>query len=336
MSLAIAPRLENRRIFHSRDAEETRVFLGGKEYRFDIAPRQARLLDARINGVYMPDLYVGYVQYGAASVALSPGLARGDYWLQLPLHGRLEAVVGRDHVPCDPSRAAILSPGRDRCCLRSEADSARIQVALTKEALARQLYALLGEPREAPVNFAPAIDLTNGHGRSVARFVWMAVADLEHADSVLLNPKIKSAFEQFIVTALLLSQPHNHSDALRRQNRPIAPRDVKRAIDFMEVHVASTLTLADIVVASGVPGRTLFKHFRDFKGVSPMQYLRNARYTRIRDELLRADADASVTEIALRWGVAHMGRFSVEYRRRFGESPSHTLGGRRSSNTHRA
>jgi transcriptional regulator GlxA family with amidase domain len=96
------------------------------------------------------------------------------------------------------------------------------------------------------------------------------------------------------------------------------------------------LTLTDIVVASGVPGRTLFKHFRDFKGMSPMKYLRNARYTRIRDELMRADPDASVTEVALRWGVSHMGRFSVEYRRRFGESPSHTLGRRRSSNTDRA
>jgi AraC-like DNA-binding protein len=32
-----------------------------------------------------------------------------------------------------------------------------------------------------------------------------------------------------------------------------------------------------------------------------------------------------VSEIALRWGFGHFGRFAAEYRRRFGESPSQTL-----------
>jgi len=32
-----------------------------------------------------------------------------------------------------------------------------------------------------------------------------------------------------------------------------------------------------------------------------------------------------VTEIATQWGFTHMGRFSIEYRLRFGESPSETL-----------
>ncbi|HJS32464.1 MAG TPA: helix-turn-helix domain-containing protein, partial [Alphaproteobacteria bacterium] len=71
-------------------------------------------------------------------------------------------------------------------------------------------------------------------------------------------------------------------------------------------------------------------------GVSPMQYLRNARYAKIRGDLVRADGEAGVTEVALRWGITHMGRFSIEYRRRFGESPSQTLGRRRNSDTPRA
>lgn len=336
MKLRAAPLLENRRIFHSRNAEETRTFLCGKEYRFDIAPRQAGLLDVRLNGVYMPGSYLGYVQYGAAPVVLAPGPNRGDYWIQMPLRGRTDVSIGKERVLCDPNRAAIMSPTRERCCLTSEADSARIQLALGKAALTGQLAAMLGEPCDAPPDFAPAIDLTSGYGRSLARYVLMAVADLEQADSVLLQSRTKRAFEQFIMTALLLSQPHNYSDALRRVERPIAPRDVKRAIDFIEVNVESTITLADIVVASGVPGRTLFKHFQDFKGVSPMQYLRNARYAKIRGDLVRADGEAGVTEVALRWGITHMGRFSIEYRRRFGESPSQTLGRRRNSDTPRA
>ena len=44
---------------------------------------------------------------------------------------------------------------------------------------------------------------------------------------------------------------------------------------------------------------------------------------------MRAEPKESVTEIAMTWGFSHMGRFSVEYRRRFGEIPSDSLRRRR-------
>jgi transcriptional regulator GlxA family with amidase domain len=85
------------------------------------------------------------------------------------------------------------------------------------------------------------------------------------------------------------------------------------------------ITVADMARAAGVPGRTLFKHFKDSRGVSPMQFVRNARLKAVHDALLRAAADATVSAIASQWGVGHLGRFSVEYRKRFGEHPSRTL-----------
>src|SRR4029078_7980976 len=124
---------------------------------------------------------------------------------------------------------------------------------------------------------------------------------------------------------LLLSHPHNYSQALERLDRPVARRDVKRAIDYMQSHLDASITLAGGVAASGVPGRTLFKHFKDWKGVSPMRYLRNIRLAQAREALTRADPDENVTTIAMGLGFTHMGRFSLEYRRCFGESPSQTL-----------
>jgi transcriptional regulator GlxA family with amidase domain len=132
-------------------------------------------------------------------------------------------------------------------------------------------------------------------------------------------------FEQFITTALLLSHPHSYTQALRRCERPIAPRDVKRAVEYLEAHLDAAVTLSDLVRASGVPGRTLFKHFKDSTGVSPVRYLRNRRFQKVREALTRAEPGDSVTAIALKWGFTHLGRLSVEYRQRFGESPSQTL-----------
>jgi AraC-like DNA-binding protein len=329
MQLGTAPLLEQLRIFHSRDVEETGAFLRAKDYRFDIARRQARQLDVRLNGVYMSGLYMGYVQYGGASVVLSPSPARTDTWLHLPLRGQLEGSIGRETFICNPNMGTVVSPTRESCRLLSEADSSRIQLSLTKPVLAGQLAALLGEPVSAALEFAPTIDLTRGHGRSLARYVLMAVADLEQAGSVLWSSTTISSFAQFLTTALLLSHPHNYSDALRRLEMPIAPRDVRRAIDYIEAHLEQAITVADLVAATGVAGRTLFMHFKNSRGISPMRYLRNARLRRVRQALLRSDADANVTEIAMSLGFTHMGRFSVVYRRHFGESPSETLRSRK-------
>ena len=325
MQLGATPLLERHRVFHSHDAEEIRAFLGGKGYKFDLSPRLTRQLNTRINAVYMPSMYLGYMHYGDLPVELCPGPARSDFLLQLPIRGHLAASMGGESVDSNPSRAVIASPVRKQCRFVSSADSTRLQLALGQVALSGQLAALLGEPPRAPLEFVPAMDLTTGYGRSLAQHVLMAVASLNEADSVLLNPITMGAFEQFIMTALLLSQPHNYSDALRRLEKPIAPRDVRRAIDYIEAHLDQAVTIADLVEATGVAGRTLFLHFKEFKGVSPMRYLRGARLRHVRQALLRADREVGVTKIAMSMGFTHMGRFSLEYRRRFGESPSQTL-----------
>ncbi len=319
-----APRLARHRVFHSHDPEETRAFLRRKDYTFDVRSRPAGQLYARINAVYMSGMYIGYLDYGGVPVELRPSVARSDHLVQLPIRGHLVARLGSEEVDCSPDCAAIASPTRERCRFISSAGSARIQIALTQAALNGQLTALLGEPPRAPLDFAPAMDLRAGYGRSLAQYVLMAVADLERADSVLLNPITMSMFEQFIMSGLLLSHPHTHSEALRRRERPLGPRDVKRVTEYLRAHLDAPVMLADLVRISGVPGRTLFKHFRDTMGVSPIRYLRNARFQRAREALVRAGPEDSVTAIATKWGFNHLGRFSVEYRERFGESPSQT------------
>lgn len=325
MELGTTPLLQRHRVFHSPDAEETRAFLGGKGYQFDLSPRQTRQLDTRINAVYMPSMHLGYMHYGSLPVALSPSLTRSDFLLQLPIRGHLAASMGGESVDSDPSRAVIASPVRERCRFVSSTDSIRLQLALGEVALSGQLAALLGEPPRASLDFAPAMDLTTGYGRSLAQHVLMAVASLDEADSVLLNPITMGAFEQFIMTALLLSHPHNYSDLLRRLEKPIAPRDVRHAIDYIEANLDQAITIADLVKVTGVAGRTLFMHFKKFKGVSPMRYLHDARMRQVREALLRTDPEAGVTAIAMNAGFTHLGRFSVAYRRHFAESPSQTL-----------
>lgn len=91
---------------------------------------------------------------------------------------------------------------------------------------------------------------------------------------------------------------------------------------------------ADVVAASGVPGRTLFKAFQGLEGVSPMRHLRNIRLDQVRKALMRADADKNVTAIAMGFGFTHMGRSPSNIggalvkapRRRYGSHPAVVVG----------
>jgi AraC-like DNA-binding protein len=169
------------------------------------------------------------------------------------------------------------------------------------------------------------MNLASGYGRRLANMLTSAVIELERAGGARWSPTTMIDFSEYILTSLLLCHPHNYSDALGRSARMIMPRDVKRAVDYLEAHLDSPITVADLVAESQVAGRTLFQHFHDVRGVSPMRYLRNARFAKVRDALLRAEPEESVTMIAMGCGFTHMGRFAVEYRHRFGERPSDTL-----------
>lgn len=75
-----------------------------------------------------------------------------------------------------------------------------------------------------------------------------------------------------------------------------------------------------------VSERTLRKAFRKTYGLPPCRHLRMLRLSQARRALLAADCTrVTVTEIATSFGFVELGRFSVEYRKVFGESPSQTL-----------
>lgn len=103
------------------------------------------------------------------------------------------------------------------------------------------------------------------------------------------------------------------------------PRSVRRALDAMHANVGHGWSVTELAVVAGVSGRTLQRQFLAFLGKAPRAVLRDINFDGARRELLRGSAGARVADIAQRCGFPHGGRFSVEYRRRYGETPSQTL-----------
>ena len=106
-----------------------------------------------------------------------------------------------------------------------------------------QRAALLGDPVVSPLEFAPEMPTSRGYGKSLVGALRLAAADLQYCGALLANPLTVATFEQFVLTGLLLSQPHNYREALLRRAKPVAPADVRRAVDFIEANVDAPIGL---------------------------------------------------------------------------------------------
>jgi len=103
------------------------------------------------------------------------------------------------------------------------------------------------------------------------------------------------------------------------------PRHLKKALERLEADPARAWTVVRLASECGMGRRTLQRQFRRFIGKTPMEYVHDLRLDRARREVLGASDGATVTDIAMRCGITHLGRFAAQYRKRYGESPSATL-----------
>ncbi len=102
---------------------------------------------------------------------------------------------------------------------------------------------------------------------------------------------------------------------------------MERARDYIEAHADQAIRIESLCEHAGTTLRTLERIFTRELGVTPQQYVKARRLNAVRRRLIDADRDQGlkVTDVALDHGFAHLGRFSGEYRRFFGESPRETL-----------
>lgn len=82
----------------------------------------------------------------------------------------------------------------------------------------------------------------------------------------------------------------------------------------------------ELAVRVGVSRRSLELGFRDTLNISPQKYLRMLRLNGLHRDLRHAaPGQATVAELATRWGFFELGRTAGQYKNLFGEQPSATL-----------
>jgi AraC family ethanolamine operon transcriptional activator len=187
--------------------------------------------------------------------------------------------------------------------------------------LQRQAAALWGEPFESRV-VDGRINLGSVAARARLAHSWSCVfARVQRDPATLSNPHVARLVEQSVINALLgvTGPPPGRSLPARRQVL------ARRAEEFIRGRIDAPTTLADVCDWVNASERSLHLGFLERFGMSPMAYLKVLRLNRVRRQLRDAAPGISVTDVAMRSGFSHLGRFATDYGRFFGEWPSATL-----------
>ncbi|WP_437850207.1 AraC family transcriptional regulator [Sorangium sp. So ce363] len=237
-----------------------------------------------------------------------------------------EVEVRRQRLSMAHGKRAILLVPEWPVKIQIPAGGSGRSLTVLRSALEAHFAMLTGHaPREA-ILFEPDLDLTGGGGATLQGIVRLLREELERP---ALSPFVRSQFCDVLLTALVTIPRHAGSHLLELAPPRVAPAVVRRAEEYIAMHAGEAVTLADVAAAAGAPARSLQAAFRAARGVTPMGFLKIRRLELARQMLLAALPETTVADVAGAMGFRSAGRFSVDYRKHFRESPSETLSRRR-------
>lgn len=307
--------------FQSFDLDEFRHFLRREvgPQKFEIRCR-TKPFSTAIQFRQLTDLRLSYTWLDPA-IVISSTPSEPYYSLYFRLSGSSEyRVPGRVFVT-SPSCGAFW-PGLHPVQVRTSENWHVFGTRFSTAAIQVELSNLLQRDIVRPVDFDPMVNFEHGAGRIVKRLLAQLYEQArQHEQSAHGIRQI----ERSLVTLVLEGLKHNYSKFVNGPERGIAPWQVRAVEEFIFENADKPLSLGDLAVIGGVTARSLQYTFRRHRGCSPMEFLRGIRLERVRNELVHATPDTTVTSAAMRWGFLHLSRFAAEFRARFDESPSETL-----------
>lgn len=243
--------------------------------------------------------------------------------VNIPLVGSLRTSIGEEHVRATNARAAVYPHDVPTVISGWEQPCAMLAIKLDR-ALVEQRLMLEGCER-VDLHRAPVLDVSGGTAAAwiaTVREVINTAQRVPDLDAGLARYLAERCIDGFVSSAFGL--PDQDADVREGTDASVVDR-IMEAITYASGPPLSMNALSGYVGASP---RTIQYAFRRLRGESPMRAQRRERMRRARQDLRAASAqDDQVRTIALRHGFTHLGRFSAEYEREFGELPSRTLAG---------
>ena len=310
-----------RLLFSSSDRWEVQSLVAGvmRSHKLSVVGERERL-DARMHYAALGDVALSRLSYGA-SVQIDPDPLEAFFLVQMPLAGGARISSARANIQSDAQLASVLNPD-DEVHMHWLAGNDQLMLRISRSLVERTLVAQLGRELHQPLNFELGFRWRDsGPWMGLLSYLGSCTAQ---ASELLQHKLVVAHIEQLAAAMLLTAHRHNYSETTVMRCSQVLPRHIRKVQEYLQANAHEPVTAEQLAQIAGVSVRSLYTGFKDFLGASPMQYLRDLRMERARAELMTSDV-SNVAAVALRWGFAHLGRFSSEYRQRYGEAPSQTL-----------
>ncbi|MGO4171057.1 helix-turn-helix domain-containing protein [Bosea sp. TAF32] len=248
-------------------------------------------------------------------VEIQPRQSPCGYELLLALKGATNIELEDRVIRCERLQAAIFDVGETKALHRS-AHSENYSVLLDRNLLTNRLFELTGAPVMHKLRFEAELDLEQPSVGALRCF--LMGLDLSMLVELLQDSRHGARRLSALLADLILEVlPHNHTKALERSSHVIAPKHVKRTIEFIRENARRPITPEELAAVAGVSLRALQYGFQKFLRVSISEYERSVRLEGVRREI-EGNSGESVGEIARRWRFSNFTRFNAQFEAAFG------------------
>ncbi|WP_157021065.1 helix-turn-helix domain-containing protein [Parasedimentitalea huanghaiensis] len=318
--------LRAHRLFQTQDIDLARQFVTQKFCDHDLVPTSSHhCFDTRHNHVAGQMLSLNYLKY-SSEVSINPGELDRFYLIQVPIHGQATVTNGSKEVDVSINTASVLNPMQNTQMTWFEGCE-KLLLQIDKAALQTSAEALVGMPLGQPVVFDPKVDMalpaTSAWCHTLKDAVKVAQNGGAFGDSAFRH---QAMLEENLIFGFLSCQKSTISHFFVNDEKALSSSQLRRAKTYMLENLAEPITLSDLAYQAGCSLRSLQCGFKKSYGCSPMQYLQKQRLGYAHFLLQSLPPDHLVSSVAYDCGFTHLGRFSIAYRKAFGQSPKKTLG----------
>jgi AraC-like DNA-binding protein len=193
-------------------------------------------------------------------------------------------------------------------------------VVVSKRFLQERFSALIDRPARYDLAFSEEVLEIEGRIATLSAFL----AQWRYSPLLQLSPSTlgrSDSMANMIADAVLLLYPHNMTDQLQQRQLTIAPRHVKRAMDYIHAHPSRHISPSELSGLSGVSVRSLQYAFHTATGQTISHYQRDLRLAKAREEVLSHN-DLPLGAIAFKWGFGSPSRFTQLFKESYGQTPS--------------
>ncbi len=260
------------------------------------------------NFVRLKHVGLGYSHYNSA---VSVGIGAAGVVRQLfSLTGSSRTAFGSRQFTSDRNRSTLI-PADAEARVDRGAGNGELRLRLDAAALQDKLGAMTGTPVSRDLEFAAPAD--GPEMQRLQRILLFLAEQLDGAEAKIPE-QVLAEYEQLVMVSFLTANRHNYSHLLDRAPRAPGPWQVRLVEEYIEANWRAPLDIETLAAVTGGSTRSIFKAFKEARGVSPMAFVKRVRLENARRALQQLDETISVIDVASQCGFLSPGHFARDYR----------------------